>query len=154
MHERNRVVIVLLLGVVGAGRVAAAEPAVGGRLSATIAGGVLATTSSYSQSITFEQYSEPGTLTSTFSAAHRPVVDAGVAYQLVRGFTVGVGLSALHDPGPAQVSALVPNPLEFSRPRKVSGPASAAHTELGIHFQAGYCLGVGPKMQLYVSGGP
>src|SRR5262245_31405497 len=156
MNARNRVVTVLLLGVVGVGRgrVAAAEPAVGGRLTATLAGGVLLTTSSYSQSISFEQYSELGTLTSTFSAAHRPVVDAGIAYQLVRGFTVGVGFSPLHDPGPAQVSALVPNPLEFGQPRQVSGPAAAAHTELGIHFQAGYSLGVGPKMQLYISGGP
>jgi hypothetical protein len=124
------------------------------RVAIDVSGGLQATITTVSQAITFEQYSETGSLTSTYSTGRRPVAEGGLTVRLWRAFGVGVSGSYVHDSGSAQVNALVPNPLVAGQPRQVDGPAGVAHSEVAMNFQATYWTTLGERLDLVVSGGP
>src|SRR5262245_51894704 len=104
------VVVCVLVLCVGAGS-AAAQDASPKRVAATITAGYLMPATRFTQSVTFEQYSEEGTITSVYNAASRPSFDGAVTLRVWRGLGVGVAGTYFHDPGVAQVSAMVPHPL-------------------------------------------
>ncbi len=112
------------------------------------------TEKTFSQSVTFEEYSEAGTLTTAYTTRRRPVADAGVTVRVWRRFGLGFSGSYLHDAGTATVSALLPNPFVFGQPRQIQGPASVAHTELAVHLQAVYWARPSPRLAVILSGGP
>jgi hypothetical protein len=124
------------------------------RVALDLTAGYQTIATSFSQTVTFEQYSESGSLTSTYTVGRRPVVDAGLIVRVWRSVGVGISGSYFHDSGSAQVNALVPNPLVFGQPRQVNGPAGAAHTEAGVHFQAAYWVQPSQRLEIVVSGGP
>ena len=109
---------------------------------------------SVSQAVTFEENSEPGTLTSTYTAKKGPIFDAGATVRVWRQLGVGLSMSYLHDVGAAQVSAMVPNPFVFDQPRQINGTPSVLHTEIGVHVQALYWVQLTPHLDVIVSGGP
>jgi hypothetical protein len=121
-------------------------------VSVSVAGQLTATT--FSQSVTFEQYSEAGSLSAAYSFRPKPVVDAGVNVRVWGPFGVGVSGSYAGESTSAQVSASVPNPLVFGQPRQVDGPADVSHTEVGIHIEAVYWVEPTPRTEIVVSGGP
>jgi hypothetical protein len=124
------------------------------RLALDLGGGYQTNTTGFSQTVTFEQYAETGSLTSTYTIGRRPVADAGLTVRVWRAFGVGISGSYFHDPGSAQVNALVPNPLVFGQPRQVSGPAAVSHTEIGTHVQAVYWRQLSPRLEIVILGGP
>jgi hypothetical protein len=124
------------------------------RAAVDLGGGYQATSTGFSQTITFEQYSESGSLSSTYTVGRRPVVDAGLIVRVWRSIGVGISGSYFHDSGSAQVNALVPNPFVFGQPRQVSGQAGVSHTETGAHFQAAYWVQPSPRLEIIASGGP
>ena len=120
----------------------------------TFTGGLTAPATTFTQNATFEQYSETGTVTTTYNPSHRPSFDGGANVRVWKALGVGVAVSYFHDPGVAQVSAMVPNPLVFNQPRQVTGSAPTAHTEIATHIQAAYWLQAGRRVSVIVSGGP
>jgi hypothetical protein len=138
---------------VGAGS-AAAQDASPKRLAVTLTAGYLMPATSFTQSVTFEQYSEEGSITSVYNAASRPSFDGAITLRVWRGLGVGVAGTYFHDPGVAQVSAMVPHPLVPGQPRQISGPASVKHTETAVHVQAAYWFQAAPRMTVIVTGGP
>ncbi len=115
--------------------------------------GSTAPSTTFTQNETFELYSETGTVTAAYTAAHSLSFDGGVTLRLWRGLGVVVAGSHFRDSGTAQVSASVPNPLVFNQPRQIGGPASLTHAEDVVHVDAAYWIQVAPKLSVIVSGG-
>lgn len=124
------------------------------RAAVTFTAGLAGPSASYTQTVTFEQYSENGSLTSTYSAARRPSFDGGVAARLWHGVGFGVALSYFRDPGSAQVTASIPNPLVFDQPRMLTGAAPVTHAEFATHLQATWWMRASPRVTVVLSGGP
>jgi hypothetical protein len=124
------------------------------RVAVSVTAGIQATSATFSQTVTFEQYSEPGSLTSNYTVGRRPVIDGGVTVRVWHMLAVGVSVSSLNDSGSAQVNAKVPHPFVFQRLRDVNGTAPADHKELATNVYAAYWLRLNPRLELIVSGGP
>ncbi len=118
----------------------------------SVAGQLAAT--SFSQSISFEQYAEAGSLSTAYSFRPKPAIDGGVTVRVWGPIGIGVSGSYASSSTTAEVGASVPNPLVFGQPRQVDGPADVAHTEVGVHIQAVYWVEPTPRTELIVSGGP
>lgn len=116
--------------------------------------GNTAPSTTFTQSVTFEQYSETGTLTSAFTASRSLSFDGGVTVRLWHGLGIAVAGSHFSDAGTAQVSASVPNPLVFNQPRQISGTAPLTHAENVVHVDAAYWIQLAPRLSIIVSGGP
>ena len=123
-------------------------------VAVTITGGYMNPSTSFTQNVTFEQYSEQGSLTADYKAASRPSVDGGMTVRVWRGLAVGVAGAHFQDRGVAQVSAAVPNPIVANQPRQISGPANVTHTETAAHVEAAYWFRAGPRGTVIVEGGP
>jgi hypothetical protein len=116
--------------------------------------GNAAPATTFTQSVTFEQYSETGSLTSAYSAPNTLSLDGGVTVRLWHGLGVEVAGSHFRASGNAQVSASIPNPLVFNQPRDISGTAPLTHAENVVHVDAAYWIQIAPKLSVIVSGGP
>ena len=116
--------------------------------------GQTAPSTTFTQNVTFEQYSETGTLTSAYTAGHSLSFEGGGTVRLWHGLGVWVSGSHFSDSGTAQVSASVPNPIVFNQPRQISGPAAITHAENVVHVDAAYWIQIAPKFSVIVSGGP
>jgi hypothetical protein len=148
-------VAVVLIGLAdGMNTTAMAQGTPDSRVALDVGAAFQAKATSVTQTIAFEQYSEPGSLTSTYSASKGPIVDAGVTVRVWRHFGAGVSVDYFHDSGSAQVSAMVPNPFEFGQLRQVSGTPGVSHTEVDTHVQAAYWAQLSPRVDILVSGGP
>jgi hypothetical protein len=151
---RHAVRALVLIAASGCCTSAFAQRTPGNRVAVSVSAAGQLTTTSFSQSITFEQYSEAGSLSAAYSFRPKPVVDAGVSVRIWGPFGVGVSGSYGGDSATAQISASVPNPLVFGQPRQVDGPADVSHTEVGIHIEAVYWVEPTPRTEIVVSGGP
>jgi hypothetical protein len=151
---RHAVRALVLIAAFGCCQPAFAQRTPDNRVSVSVSAAGQLTATSFSQSITFEQYSEAGSLSAAYSFRPKPVVDAGVNVRIWGPFGVGVSGSYAGESTTAQVSAAVPNPLAFGQPRQVDGPADVSHTEVGIHIEAVYWAEPTPRTEIVVSGGP
>jgi hypothetical protein len=133
---------------------AAAQSAPESRVAVTLGGGAQISSTTFTQAVTFEQYSEQGSLTSTYPIGRHAVVDAAGRVRVWRAIAVGLSVSYLRDPVSARIDALVPHPLVFAQPRQIGGFADSARTELATHFQAAYWAQLTPRFDIIVSGGP
>jgi hypothetical protein len=124
------------------------------RVAVSLTGGYQTNATTFSQTVAFEQYSEPGSVTSTYTVRRRPVGDVGVTVRVWRNLGIGISGSSLRDSGSAQVSALIPNPFVFGQLRPVNGPADVSHRELDLHFQAAYWARLSDRLEIIISGGP
>src|SRR4051794_8648170 len=151
---RTCAVFAALAGADGTATIALAQATPDAHVAVSVLGGVQATSPTFSQSIEFEQYSETGSLTTTYTHPRRPVFDIGATVRLFRNFGVGVSGSHFEDSTTAQVHALVPHPFLFNQPREVNGPADVTSIESALHLQAAYWTQLTPRLDLIVSGGP
>jgi hypothetical protein len=124
------------------------------RVAVDLTVGSAAPATTFTQSVTFEQYSETGSLTSAYSAPHTLSIDGGVTVRLWHGLGVEVAGSHFRASGDAQVAASIPNPLVFNQPRDISGTAPLTHAENVVHVDAAYWIQIAPKLSVIVSGGP
>src|SRR4051812_18920302 len=91
--------LVVISVAAGGGTDAFAQTVPDSRVAVSVTGGYQLTTRSFTQTVTFEQYSEEGSLTATYATGRRPVLEAGVIVRLWRSFGVGVSASYLRDSG-------------------------------------------------------
>jgi hypothetical protein len=124
------------------------------RVAVTVSAGQRTTSTSFSQSITFEAFSEQGSLAANYKVRHPPFVDGGVTVRVWRGLAAGISVSYLDDSYPARVTALIPHPILVNQPRTISGDAVVTHRESTAHLQAVYWLQRGRRLDVLLSGGP
>jgi hypothetical protein len=132
------------------GQASSTEPKVG----VTLTAGYQVSSPTVSQTTTFEQFSEDGSLTTDYKTGHAPVVDWGVAVKIWKGLGAGVAGSFLRNTSPAQIHALIPHPFVFNQPRAVDGEVDVFHREVAFHFQALYWFQASDSVDIIVSGGP
>ena len=138
----------------GATPVLAQGTAPDSRVAIDLTGGYQTSRATFTQTVSFEEYSETGSLTVNYATNGRPIAQAGVIARVWRNLGFGVAASSFSDSGTAQISALVPNPLVTGQPRQVNGPASVLHEEVVTQLQAVYWTQLTPRIELTVSGGP
>jgi len=133
---------------------AMAQSSAGSHVALTVSAGTRSTASDFSQLVTFEAYSEQGSLTTSYSVTQQPLVNAGVTVRIWRSFGAGLEGSYLRNSFPAQITALVPHPLLVNQPRTVSGSATVSNRQLATHLEAVYWIHRSNRLEVLASGGP
>jgi hypothetical protein len=149
-------IAILILGAIGiaSSRPAFAQTTPSERVAASIYFGTQTGTTTFSQSITFEAFSEEGSLNVGYTTVQHPWIDGGVTVRIWRGFGAGVAASFISGSSPAQINGLIPHPLIPNQPRPISGTADTTHSEQSIHLQAVYWLRASDRIDVVLSGGP
>lgn len=113
------------------------------------------TTSSFAGTAHPVDFAEPSEVDTTYRSPVAPGFDVGGGVRVWRSLAVGVDVSRFSKSATAGVSAQVPHPFFFGRPRPVSGSAaSLTRHETAVHAQALWMILVSPRWQAAVFGGP
>ncbi len=132
-------------------RVAAAQE----RFRISISAGHQPTRTSFAEEQTFDQYLEQGSFTFGRTLDKAVFFDGGVAVRLWRRLHAGAAVSIFEDRGAGAVTARVPHPLYFEKPRTVTGEVSdVTRREIGQHISAGWQIPDVDGLDLIVFGGP
>jgi hypothetical protein len=138
----------------GQGRRAAAPPPAP-KAFVSIGGAYQVSSHDFDETSTLRVNAEDGQLRRAYK------VPAGVALDVAGGATivgrlgVAVGVSSYSKSADADVSASIPHPFFFNRPRAVSGTANGlTRTERAVHVQARYTLPLNGAWVVMVFGGP
>jgi hypothetical protein len=121
----------------------------------TINGGYQAASNDFSDGATFRQNAEDGRLDADYSVTGGPALDIAGGATVWRRLGVAIGITRFSRSTPTAVSASVPHPFFFNRPRSVTGDvAGLRRDELAVHVQARGMLPVRGPLQVMVFGGP
>ncbi len=95
----------------------------------------------------------------SFNSAYRlkagVFVGARAGVRIRRHLVVGLGASVFSRDATASTSAQLPHPFYFGETRPVSGSAGGlARENLGIHFECGWAMPLGPRTEAVVFAGP
>jgi hypothetical protein len=112
------------------------------------------TSTTFTQSISFEAYAETGTIDTTYSISQHARFTAGGVVRVWRGLGVGVSGTTMSATDPAQISGQIPHPINANSPRALSGTADTFHHQSAIHLQAVYWFQPAPRIDVLVGGGP
>ena len=112
------------------------------------------TSTTFAQSVTFEAYSETGSLDTTYNVDQHVRFTAGGVVRLWHGFSAGVAGTAMSGTDPAHISGQIPHPINVNQPRALSGTTDTLHRESAIHVQASYWFQPIPRVDVIVGGGP
>ena len=120
-----------------------------------VSGNYQATSSSFTDFLTFPQFVETETVTSLYKVDTAPGLDIAGGVRIWRNMAVGVAVTRFTKTNSATVSASIPHPFFFNAPRQVSGEAGGVqHEETAVHIQAAWVAPVGRRWQITVFGGP
>jgi hypothetical protein len=122
----------------------------------SINGGVQAGSHSLDTSSTFTIYEETATVTSSQDVKSGGLFDIGGAYRVWgKNLLAGVSYSLASKASDVRVTASIPDPAVFDRPRAVAfTQPGAKHTESVVHIDAIYMVPVMNKMDIGVFFGP
>jgi hypothetical protein len=148
-----RAILVASLILVCAGS-AFAQAAGQSRAAVTVGAGYAPSPHTFSNTVTFEAFSEEGSLTTDYSPKKGPWIDANAVIRLWRGFGAGIGVSFLRGSTPAHITGSIPHPLHVNQPRILNGTASVQHTETVVNLQAAYWFQPGGRTDVVISAGP
>ena len=123
-------------------------------MAATVTAGYEVSSNSFSQSITFEAFSEDGSLTTDYKSRRAPVIDGGLAVRVWHHVAVGVAGSYVSGTSPAQITARIPHPFVINQPRIASGTADVQHREVALHIQAQYWIQGTGRVHAVIFAGP
>ena len=127
----------------------------GQRFTISVNGGYQPSTTAFDDRVTYDLNRETATVDTDYSVEAGPLFDAGVSLRLWKGLAVGVSFSRFSVDETADVTASLPHPLFFQRPRNITGqPGGLSREETGIHIQAQYQLPPFGPLQVVVGGGP
>ena len=107
-------------------------------------------------SSTFTLYEENGTVSSTQRIKGGPFFEIGGAYRVWgNNLLAGVSFTRTSSDSDVALTASIPDPVFFDRPRNVSATQSGAkHSENAIHLNAIWMIPVANKLDVGVFGGP
>ena len=124
----------------------------------SVNGGILSGSNAARQSRTFDNAlfgSERGRVEGTFPDGGGTVFDVTGGVKLWRGLAIGAGVSRYSRTEDVSVTARLPHPFFFGRPRTVSGTLRAQErNETAIHLQAMWVAPLGRRVEIAVFGGP
>ena len=146
--------LALLAGVVGLGWPAPAA-AQDGLVFVDVNAGASTTSSTFVDNAVFTELFEEGDLDATYGVPSAPTIDVTGGVWLGRGVAVGVGYSRFVRRDEATLTARIPHPLFFGRPRPVSGSAGTlSRTEQAVHMQVRWYAATSGRLSLAFFGGP
>jgi hypothetical protein len=100
-------------------------------------------------------FAEPSTVDTTYRTRSIPGFEVDAGGRVWRNLAIGVGVSRFSKDTAGSVSAQVPHPFFFNRPRAVSGDASGlTREETALHLQASWMVPLRNRLQLALAGGP
>lgn len=103
----------------------------------------------------FPLYEETATITSNQRIRNGALIQVGGGVRVRGPLAVGVRFSMFGRPGTSSVSAVIPDPIFFSRPKTVTADASSVeHTERGVHINAVWLVPTGSRFDIALSAGP
>ena len=114
-----------------------------------------ASTTTVSQEQTFDRYFEQGSFTFERTIPQSMVYDAGAMVRVWRGLYAGGALSVFTQTGAGGLTARVPHPLQFNKPRTATGDvADARRLEIGQHIMFGWAIPASRGLDFLLSAGP
>ena len=123
------------------------------RISANV--GQQASTTTVSQEQSFDRYFEQGSFTFERTIPQSVIYDFGAMVRVWRGLYAGGALSVFDQSGAGTVTARVPHPLQFNKPRTTTGEiADANRREYGQHITVGWAIPASGGLDFILSGGP
>ena len=109
----------------------------------------------FGETVTFRENAEDGRFTTDYEVKSGPALNVSVGAGLWRNIGVGVGVTRFSKNTPTALSASVPHPFFFNRPRDVEGEvAGITREELAVHVQARATFVPTRRVQAVVFGGP
>lgn len=100
-------------------------------------------------------YEETATITSAQRIRNGAVVQVGGGVRVRKALAVGARFSMFGRPGTGAITASIPDPIFFGRPKTVVADANDLdHRELGVHVNAAWFAPVSGKLDIVLSGGP
>jgi hypothetical protein len=149
-RKSNVVVVLGVLTVLCAASASAQE-----RFRISVNAGQQTSTTTVTQEQTFERYFEQGSFTFARTVPKAPIYDLGIAVRLWRDLHAGVAVSAFEKSGAGAVTARVPHPLQFNKPRTTTGEITNANRrEIGQHIVFGWMLPAAHGLDFMLFGGP
>lgn len=146
-----RTVILTAAVIVSTAAAAAAQE----RFRISINAGQQTTATTISHEQTFDRYFEQGSFTFERTVPKAPIYDLGVAVRLWRGLHAGAAVSIFEKTGAGTVTARVPHPLQFNKPRPTTGEiADAKRREVGQHIMFGWTIPAAGGLDFTLFGGP
>jgi hypothetical protein len=111
------------------------------RIRISINAGQQTSTTTVTQEQTFNQYFEQGSFTFERTIPKAAIYDFGLAVRLWKGLHAGAAVSLFEHTGNGTVTARVPHPLQFNKPRTTTGDiVNTTRREIGQHFMFGWNL--------------
>jgi hypothetical protein len=122
----------------------------------SINGGVQTGTRDINTSSTFSIYDETATVTSAQKIKGGTIFDIGAAYRVWgKNLLAGVSFSHTSTDADVAITASIPDPVFFDRPRAVTKTEGGAiHTENVVHISAIWMIPVANKLDVGVFAGP
>jgi hypothetical protein len=123
------------------------------RLSANV--GQQATSTTMTQQGSFERYFEQGSTTFERTVPTSVIYDLGGTIRVWRQLRAGAAVSIFETAGDGTLTARVPHPLQFNKPRTTTGDiADARRREIGTHIMAGWTIPAARGLDFLLFGGP
>lgn len=135
--------VVLVFGMLGlfcADSISAQE-----RFRISANAGQQASTATLTQEQTFDRYFEQGSFTFERTIPKAIIYDLGATVRIWRGLHAGAAASLFDNTGPGTVTARVPHPIQFNKPRTSSGDiTNTMRREIGQHVMFGWNISTAP----------
>jgi hypothetical protein len=110
---------------------------------------------SFSNTVGPIDFAEAAIVDTNYKTGLVPGFEAGGGVRVWRNLAVGVNVSRFSKRTNGSVSAQVPHPFFFGKPRTVSGDASGlSRDETGVHLHALWMIPMRQRWQLALAGGP
>ena len=143
----------LVSGVVPAA--AQAPPAWKGLVTASVDVGIQATSTTAESTVTYKVYGEDASVKTSYDTKTGSVFGARAGVRVWRHLIVGGGFGLFSDSHAADVTAKIPHPFLFQRPRDVEGSAPGiTRDESVVYGEIGWLLPLTAKIDMVVFGGP
>ena len=132
--RQSTVVVLAAVGLFCAESVWAQE-----RFRVSVNAGQQTSTATLTQEQTFDRYFEQGSFTFERTIPKAIIYDVGATVRVWRGLHAGAAASLFDHTGPGTVTARVPHPLQFNKPRTSTGDiTNTMRRELGQHLMFGW----------------
>jgi len=118
-------------------------------------GGYQLTANDFSDGATKRENGEDGRFDTTYTVKGGPSFDVAGGATVWRSLGVGVGVSRFSVSTPTDMTASVPHPFFFNRPRSIGGEVPGLkREELAVNVQVAGMFPIGARMQAMLFGGP
>jgi len=142
-------VLTLALAVPGVARAQTTDP----RFYVSVNAGVQRSGNNVTQSFSVQKNLEDMPITADIDEKRGVMFDGGVVVRLAGQFGMGFAASVVTNDTDANVTASVPHPFFFAKPRSVAGTTPSTRRETAGHIQVVYLL-PGRRLNVMIFGGP